>query len=218
MISTLLQKLLGGEYLCPIAHRAEFEQLQDAGTREDVETWLEKLDMRLARIRDNGAFFMAPNIITPSAVGRVRDDLARFRDVYGPIVLMLNLIRQAKSEGLSFSPGEYVQLAELETSISESSTLETQLRALYGVIRDSRRDDTNRVYLKKLLEHLRKDGFAVVANAQTENYQFTGKIDQVHVVLEFISEYEPIMASDAERQVEEGQSLDLLDSAGATDE
>lgn len=215
MISSVLQKLLAGEYICQIAHRPEYEALQEAGVSAEVDAWLGRLDMRLARLRDNGAFFMAPNLVTPATVGRVRDELGRFRDVYGPIVLMLNLIRQAKSEGLTFSAGEYVQLAELETSVSESTSLETQLRALYGVIRDSKREDTNRTYLKKLLEHLRKDGFVVLANAQTEVYQFTGKIDQVHVVLEFISEYEPIMSSDVDHQVEAGQTLDLMDSSGA---
>lgn len=209
MQATVLQQLLAGEFICPIAFAPEYEQLQDEGLRAEVETWLDKLHMRLSRLGDDGAFFMAPAQLQPAQLNRVKDELLRFRDVYGPWIRMLNLIRQAK-EGFNCVMGDYLQVAELETAINESATLETQLRSLHGVITNVAARHSNREFLKRLLEHLKSDGLLIVVNPQSETYQVTGKIDQLHAVLEFIAEHEAVITSAADDQRQEAETLDLL--------
>ena len=209
MQAPVLNKLLAGEFICPIAFNQEYEQLQDDGFRSKVEVWLGSLNMRLARLGEDGAFFMAPAQLQSTQLTRVKDELLRFRDVYGPWIRMLNLIRQAK-EGFDCVVGDYVQLAELETAINESSTLESQLRNLHGVISNVAARNSNRDFLKRLLEHLKSDGLLVMVNPQTETYRVTGKIDQVHAVLEFIAEHEAVITPPVDDQPQESESLDLL--------
>ena len=164
---------------------------------------------RPARLGEGGAFFVAPMQIMAPHIAKVRDDLKAFRDTYGPMVSMLNLIRISK-EGFTCSPGDFVQLAEIERGINESSTLEMQLRALVGVISGSSLKNTNRDFLKRMLEHLKSAGYLVISNPQNETYRVTGRIDHLHAVLEFIAEQQPVIAESPE---EAAQTEDLVTKA-----
>lgn len=211
MIAQVLRRLLDGKYLCPVAFRAEYDQLCDENVQQEVDTWLGKIDMRLARLGEDGAFFMAPRKMGMTEAGRIRDDFAKFRDVYGPAVLMLNLIRQAK-DAFMCRMGDSIQLAELMAALGESATLETQLRSMHGVVSGSAMRQNNREFLKRLLEHLRGDGYLVVANEQTETYEVTGKIDQLSAALQFIAEQEAIVGDDAEDRLDDAEGHDLFNS------
>jgi len=201
MNATTLLRLLEGQYLCAIRYKAEYEDLLDDVVSEEVNTWLEKIDMRLSRISKDGAFFMAPNLIRLSDMTRVKEELRRFRDVYGPAVAMLDLIRQSKSESITLSPGENLQLAEMEASVIESASLENHLRAMAGVVKGYNLRHSIRENLKHLFEHLRDDGYVVLANAQTDVYQITGKIEQLYAVIEFIAENESIISHRVEDEI-----------------
>lgn len=209
MHSQTLNALLAGQFICPIAFEQEYEDLQDLATRDEVEQWLTKIDRRLARLGEDGAFFVAPMQIMAPHAAKVREDLKAFRDTYGPMVSMLNLIRVSK-DGFTCSPGDFVQLAEIERGINESPTLEMQLRALVGVISGSSLKNTNRDFLKRMLEHLKSVGYLVLSNPQNETYRVTGKIDHLHAVLEFIAEQQPVIAESPEGEV---QTEDLVTKA-----
>jgi hypothetical protein len=204
-----LTDLLAGHFICPIAFEQAFEDLQDPASREEVERWLAQIDRRLARLGEDGAFFVAPSQILAQHTTKVRADLKEFRDTYGPMVSMLNLIRVSK-DNFTCSPGDYVQLADIERGINESPTLESQLRSLVGVISGSSLKNTNRDFLKRMLEHLRYSGYLVLANPQNETYRVTGKIDHLHAVLEFIAEQQPVIANGPEV---EGKTGDLVTQA-----
>lgn len=210
MYATTLNLLLEGAYICPVAFAQAYEQLDDPAVAGEIDETLGRLNMRLARVNEDGAFFMAPAVLQAQHTARVREELLRFRDVYGPAVRMLNLMRLAKDD-LGLRMGETVQLAELEQAINNSSSLESQLRGLHGVVSGTVARNSNRDFLKKLLENLRWDGFLVLSNAQTETYRVTGKIEQIHSVLEFIAEQVSITVED--KIVEPGDDLDLKRSS-----
>ena len=143
--------------------------------------------MRLARVGDDGPFFMAPQSMSTDDNARIRDEFLRFRDVYGPAIRMLQIIRTANDE-FSLNPGEYIQHAELSQKINEVAALAEQLRSMVGVIRETDARYTNAELVKRLLEHLRKDGYLVIVDAATEMYRSTGKVMQLTQVLRFLAE------------------------------
>ena len=126
MKSQTLQSLLDGQYICEFAFPVEFSYLTDNDHAAWVNEWLSALDMRLARVCDDGAFFMAPIEMQRSDTARIRDEFLRFRNVYGPFVRMLQIIRSAKDD-FTLQPGEYLQHAELVQSINENASLSVQL-------------------------------------------------------------------------------------------
>jgi len=213
MNARVLKLLLAGEYICPVRYRMEFELLGDTAEREEVDAWLLSLGMRLARLGDEGAFFLAHDHIGQKEITQVKNELLKFRDEYGPAVLLLDFIRQADAGRVQLSPGEYVVLYQLEAAVSQSSMLETQLKGLLGVITNAAMRNTNHENLRRLMDHLARDGYVVLANKDTGAYQVTGKIEQLYAVLQFLDESKVVPDSEVDDR-EEVQE-DLIDSANA---
>lgn len=210
-----LKLLLAGEYICPVRYRDEFSLLEDADEREAVNTWLESLNMRLARLGEEGAFFMAPAYIGPKDITQVKNELLKFRDEYGPAVQLLDFIRQTDAGRLQLCPGEYIALYELETAVSHSTMLETHLKSLLGVISSASQRNTHHENLRRLLEQLVKDGYAILANKDSGTYQITGKIEQLYSVLQFLDENKVIPDSEVDDREADDATGDLVDDAQA---
>jgi len=213
MNARVLKLLLAGEYICPVRYRMEFELLGDTSEREEVDAWLLSLGMRLARVGDEGAFFLAHDHIGQKEITQVKNELLKFRDEYGPAVLLLDFIRQADAGRVQLSPGEYIVLYQLEAAVSQSSMLETQLKGLLSVITNAAMRNTNHENLRRLLDHLARDGYVVLANKDTGAYQVTGKIEQLYAVLQFLDENKVVPDSEVDDR-EEVQD-DLVDEANA---
>lgn len=209
----VLRLLTQGQFICPVAFESEYLWLCESQHRADVNQWLERIDMRLARTHDDGAFFTAPLTLQSADTIRVRDSLKQFRDTYGPMVRMFNLVRESKPE-FGCASGDFVQLAEIEQAVNESPILEGQLRSMVPVISKSSQRFSNREVLKRMLETMREAGYLVLANAQNETYRVTGRIDHLHAVLEFIIEQEPIVAQTILDGNQDPQTTaDLVDEA-----
>jgi len=213
MNARLLKLLLAGEYICPVRYRMEFELLGDTSEREEVDAWLLSLGMRLARLGDEGAFFLAHDHIGQKEITQIKNELLKFRDEYGPAVLLLDFIRQADAGRVQLSPGEYIVLYQLEAAVSQSSMLETQLKGLLSVITNAAMRNTNHENLRRLLDHLARDGYVVLANKDTGAYQVTGKIEQLYAVLQFLDENKVV--PDTEVDDREEVQEDLVDEANA---
>lgn len=205
--------MLAGEYICPVRYRNEYELLQHLQAQQDTQAWLLSANMRLARLGEEGAFFMAPDVIGSADVARIRHELKEFRDTYGPAVLLLDFIRQSDVGGKLLVPGEYVVLHELERAVSQSSVLETQLKGLVNVISNAAMRNSNHENVRRLLEHLLRDGYVILANKENSAYQVTGKIDQLYAVLQFLDEHKVVSDQEIDDLDESGQG-DLLGSDG----
>jgi hypothetical protein len=216
MNAKVLKLLLAGEYICSVRYRTEFDLLEDTVEREEVGAWLLSLGMRLARLGDEGAFFLAHDYIAQKDLIQVKNELLKFRDEYGPAVLLLDFIRQADAERVQLSPGEYIVLYQLESAVSQSSMLETQLKGLLGVITSAAMRSTNHENLRRLLDHLARDGYVVLANKDTGAYQVTGKIDQLYAVLQFLDEHKVVADTEVDDLVEVQE--DLVDAANDASE
>ena len=203
--------ILEGAYICNVAYPREYEYLLEAGNAEKVDAWLGEIDMQLTRIGPEGAFVMTPRNVTPAETTRIKEDFARFRDVYGPAVRMLQMIRTGRDD-FRLTPGEFLQLAELNQAVNESATIESQLRAMQSVIRDGSARLKNSELLKRMLDHLTRDGYLVVVNANTEVYQTTGKIAQLSAVLTFLAENSDIAGTGPEDSVGESDEAGLFES------
>lgn len=211
MNAKALKLLLAGEYICPIRYRDEFDAINSPSDSEEVDSWLMGMGMRLARIGDEGAFFMAPDFIGPKELMQMKAEFLKFRDEYGPAVVLLDFIRQVKSDTLHLSPGEYVQLYDLDAAVAQSSTIEVQLKGLIGLIHNGAQRNSNHENLIRLMAHLCKDGYLMLANKDTGAYQVTGKIEQLYAVLQFLDEHQVIPYSEIDDRSDPQD--DLVDDA-----
>lgn len=188
MSAHLNKLLLAGEYVCNVRYPAEFASMQDTETCTKVTEFLGQMDMRLARIGAEGAFFMAPNFIGLKDQAQIKSDVAKFRDVYGPQVLMIEYIRSCSGGALTLVPGEFIAMWDLEEAVSTSTMMAAKLRSLVSVIHKAATRNGDRENLQRLIDHLVKDGYLVLSSKEQSSYQVTGKIDQLHAVLAFLDE------------------------------
>jgi hypothetical protein len=200
-----LELLLKGEYVCEYAFPDAWRSLENVADREAVNAWLGRLGMRLARVGDTGAFFMAPETVTEKVSTRLRAELRDFRDTYGPALKMLDFIRQSNGEMALCAPGERIQLVGLEGQVTNSTTLAAQLQDLVQTtIHAASTRFTVRENLRKLMDHLASDGYAILADRATETYQVTGKVEQLYAVLTFLDENKVIDDQEVHDQLELG--------------
>lgn len=202
--------LLKGSYICQYAYPEEYTYLCEPGNADAVNAWLSDIDMRLSRLADDGAFVMTHTVLRPSETTRVRDDMARFRDVYGPYVRMLQFIRSG-TDSFTLQPGQFVQLAELHQAVNESATLEEQLKSLRGIVHNASARLTNGEMLKRLLGHLKQDGYLILYNEGQELYQTTGKVTQLSQILTFIAENSDIVGRETDVVPDDDQAAGLFD-------
>ncbi len=206
--------LLDGKYLCEFRYPDEYSLLaSDESERTAVDLWLADINMRLARLGEDGAFFMAPRLISPPELVRIRDDFTKFRDVYGPLVQMLDMIRNAQ-DNFSLQAGDYIQLAELEQSVNGSATLESQLHS-FEISGTSKRHSNNEL-LKRMLENLSKDGYLILSNPERMVYRATGKLQQLAIALEYMAERAGLINNEHDSDNEEQH--ELLDELYSDDE
>ena len=216
MRAQVYNRLLAGEYICHIRYPSEFNFLEDQQERECTEAWLEQMDKRLARLGREGAFFMAPTFLGSGDQARIRAELLAFRDVYGPAVQMLDFIRQSASGFAYLSPGEIIALYELQTAVAQSTMLENQLKALGRLISGASMHLSNHDNLKRMMEHLAKDGYVLLTNKDAGIYQVTGKIDQLYAVLQFLDENKVIPDTEVDDREDDHDGAvagDLVDTA-----
>lgn len=179
--------LLQGQYICQFRYPNEFEILQQFEVRESVDAWLGGIGKRLACLGEDGAYFMAPLLIHTEDVRQLKTEFQNFRDVYGPAIEMLDLIRQTDVMKINLIPGEYIHLYALEQAVANSTTLEMQLKSRLDVIDRASQTYTVRENLRRLVEHLCKDGYLVRPVKDQDTYRVTGKVDQLYAVLEYLS-------------------------------
>ncbi|HUD33457.1 MAG TPA: hypothetical protein VMR43_10655 [Variovorax sp.] len=188
MSATLNQLLMAGEYVCAVRYPHEFSLLSDPVEAAAAQAFLDQMDMRLARLGDEGAFFMAPNFISAKDQAQIKTDLLNFRDVYGPAVLLLEYIRTSLSGTATLMPGDLITVHELEEAVNQSTMIEAQLRTLTAITYKAATRNSNRENLQRVMEHLAKDGYVTLASKERSSYYVTGKIEQLHNVLAYLSE------------------------------
>jgi hypothetical protein len=215
MNARILRLLLEGAYICQHRYRDEFTLLEDQDEQQEVDDWLAKLDKRLARLGESGAFFMAPAFLGPRDVAQIKTELLKFRDEYGPAVLQLDFIRQTNASSILLSPGELIALFDLDSAVSQSTMLEAQLKALQGVVSGASQRQSNHENLRRLMEHLAKDGYVTLVNKDSGVYQVTGRIDQLYAVLQFLDENKVIPDAEVDDRDADEAELDLVDAARA---
>jgi hypothetical protein len=112
-LASTLKSLLAGEFICPVAHPASYDMLIEEEHRAATEAWVGLLGLRLVRLSEEGAFFLAPEVADAEARSAVRDSLRNVRATLSPVVPVLEAIRQAQGQDAHLQPGLTLWESEL---------------------------------------------------------------------------------------------------------
>lgn len=181
-ISTALKRLADGKFICPVAYPEEFDLLCEESGRAAAEAWLDQVGLRLARLGDEGAFFMAYAIADHEMRLAVREELRTVRSRLHLVVPVLEAIRQAQGQDPRLQPGDTIWESEISERVRQNAGLEQQvmeLRELPG----TRTGESANDRVRRMLDYLQKEGYAVLAHPSRHGYQITGKIEYLYGLL-----------------------------------
>lgn len=185
-LESALKRLSEGAYVCESRFPNEYDTLQQPEHKQAAEQWLETVGYRLARLSDDGAFFMAHAVVSTEMRASLREEMKHVRTKLEPIVGFLETIRLAQGRQPMIHPNDVIWESEIMESVRSSSVLERRLIEMRE-ISGSRVTDSAVDRLRRILAHMEKDGYIVETNAALKGYTVTGKIEYLYQLLQFIA-------------------------------
>jgi len=185
-LASTLKALLTGEFICPVAYPASYDLLLDEEHCAAAEAWVAQLGLRLVRLSEEGAFFLAPEVADGDARAAIRDSLRNVRATLSPVVPVLEAIRQAQGQDAHLQPGLTLWESELAERVRLTPALEQQVMEL--TMPGMRLDATSNDRISRMLEFLVKERYAVPVPNDSRGYRLTGKVEFLYAVLEVIAE------------------------------
>lgn len=195
-LESALKCLAQGKFVCEVQYPDEYATLQDPHSRVEVERWLETIGYRLARLHDEGAFFMAYAIPTLELRTRLREEMRTIRSRLEPIVGFMETLRQAQGSNPQLHAGDMLWESEISEAIRNSSLLQNRIADLKD-ISGVRVGDSHPDRVKRMLQQMVQDGYLIETNPTNKGYQITGKIDYLYQLIAFIGENTPHLSDES---------------------
>lgn len=213
-LESALKQLAKGTFVCPIQYPEEFEALSSAEGRSGAEAWLKAIGYRLARLSDEGAFFMAHDVPTSEMRSRLRDELKTIRNRLEPYVGFLETLRRAQGSNPQLHAGDVVWLTEVSEAIRRSSFLERRLADMRELADGRVSDGGATVHrVQRMFNILVEEGYLYETNSASKGYTFTGKMDYLYQLIAFIAENTPHLSDDqVVDQMDPQARLDMADA------
>lgn len=195
-LEAALKRLAEGCFVCAIHYPEEFAVLQEAEGRRQAEAWLSAIGYRLARLDDEGAFFMAHAVVTAELRARLRDELRTVRSRLEPVVGFMETLRQAQGRHPQIHAGDMLWESEISEAVRGSALLERRLLEMRE-IGGARGSDSAIDRVRRMLAQLQNEGYLVETNPTNKGYRVTGKIDYLYQLIGFIAENTTQLADEA---------------------
>ena len=186
-LETALKRLAEGRFVCEMRYPEEFAVLQEAEGRRRADAWLSAIGYRLARLSEDGAFFMAHAVVTPALRLRLRDELRAVRGKLEPVVGFMETLRQSQGRSPHIHAGDMLWESEISEAVRASPLLERRLLDMRE-IGGARVSDSAIDRVRRMLAHLQNEGYIVETNPTSKGYQVTGKMDYLYQLIGFIAD------------------------------
>lgn len=207
-LETALKRLAEGRFVCEMRYPEEFAVLQEAEGRRRADAWLSAIGYRLARLSEDGAFFMAHAVVTPALRLRLRDELRAVRGKLEPVVGFMETLRQSQGRSPHIHAGDMLWESEISEAVRASPLLERRLLDMRE-IGGARVSDSAIDRVRRMLAHLQNEGYIVETNPTSKGYQVTGKMDYLYQLIGFIA--------DNTAQLSDDDMVDRIDTQARLD-
>lgn len=180
-IESALKHLAKGDFICTVHFPDEYEALEDPVGRKKATDWLQAIGYRLARLSDEGAFFMAYEVPTLEMRNRFREELRTIRNRLEPYVGFMETLRQAQGRNPQIHAGDVVWLTEIGEQIRNSAMLDHRLSDMRELA-DARVAEGGATIhrVQSMFNLLEKEGYLVETNITSKGYTFTGKVEYLY--------------------------------------
>jgi hypothetical protein len=207
MFKSIIPVLLSGEFVCPVSHHEEHSYLMDNANQNAVNEFLGRIGFRLTKTRHGAAFFATHLEVGGKEERKDAKELfTHIKHTLRPIVSFMEMVMRAMQSDEILAAGAVIESNKLMAAIDTNPSFRNDLQSLATQLKGISADGTDRGRLEKVLRRFKDDGYLVLANAEREIYQVTGKIEFILEVIEFLMEHEGI-ADDEEPELPDQGSI-----------
>lgn len=196
----LLERLLAGEFVCPISDESGYRHLADEETREAIDAYLRPLNRRLASSEDGSVYFLAWRQLNDSARDQLSRQLGDTLNSLLPLLEWLQLVQEALGRDTLAAPGDVLKPAEFSAKCEDNQSLRERLERLATDSFFGSQSDQLDAQVKQVFKRLKEHGYLLQPHSERQVFVVTGKIDYLVDLVRFIRDEEnlPIEAGSEE--------------------
>ena len=192
----LIERLLGGQFICPVTCPEFYRQLQDDAVIEAVNDYLQPLNRRVVFSADAGVAYLSWCHVTPA----LRDDLGQhIGEVYHSLLPMLEwmlLVQEVLGRDGIVTAGDLLKQAEFVLRCEDNPGLRERLHKL---ARDrffnSSADDVNQ-QLRQIFKRLEEHGYVMRPSRERQVFRVTGKLNYLVELVRFLKDEDNLPIDD----------------------
>lgn len=196
----LLERLLAGEFICPIRDEDAFRHLCDEQTRQSIDHYLRPLNRRLVTNDDQSVFFLGYHELTPSARKQLSEQFAQTIQSLLPVLEWMQLVQETMGRDSALTAGDTLKLQEFVLRTEDNQSLRQRLNQLAADRFFNSQSDALDNQVKLIFRRLKEHGYLIQPHTERQYYIVTAKIDYLIDVIRFIRDEEHLPVDDTPTQ------------------
>lgn len=205
MFEKAMSLLLSGEFVCEVRYSEAYRYLTVESNQKDANAYLTRIGRTLAVTEQGGAWYAAYDRIGQDEKRAIKEEFARIKQKIRFLVEFFVKAMRATERELFYSRGDKIEAHALMAAIDGNPGLRAEFQAMGNVGRGGGTDGKMKGSLDRQLRVLVDEGYLIVANAEREIYQVTGKIEYLTEIVQFLMTTANIAYDIEEEQVTPAQ-------------
>jgi hypothetical protein len=190
LFTSLIEKLLAGQFICRYSDELGFEQLERESYRTQINHYLEKIGRTLATTGNRGTYYAVYTSV--QSTERRQSIRTQFREVVNdlePLSRWLKLVMSALSRDSSIQPGDILRQSDLLNALENSQPLVDDLLILTRVGSFQTKKNLPSEKISVILDKLTEKGY-FTRQPNGMLFTATGKWEYFYEVADFIATHE----------------------------
>lgn len=192
------QKLLQGVFICEYSHPAEFDFLTKPGMSQEVDGFLQKLNLNLSIMGDGTGFYCSYSHPKDN-ITQLKRQFVEITESMRPLVNFLIMVQQSRASDDVIRPGDVLRLAEIQCAVEDAPALALYLDKITAHALFKSASPTVDGKLKQVFKRLVELDYLMLSNPAHQIFLATHKWSLLVEQIRFIDETEHLsLASQAE--------------------
>lgn len=188
MFENAVLALLKGEFVCDQTNSTVFEWLKESHNQKSVDAYLQKIGRRLAKTKNENAFYTAWVVVGTNERTEVRNLFVHVKHTIAPVVSFLEMCMKHSRQDTAPVPGERVNYSSLLVAVSDNVSVQEMLRSFTNMGKEfGSQDASPKGMLDRVILQMIKWGYLIENSKKQNTYVFTGKLDYFYEVLNFLN-------------------------------
>lgn len=195
--SELLERLLAGEFICPIIEPEWVKLLAEESHQQAINDYLQPLNRRLAKAQDSQVYFLSYRHFDDQAREHLQQQFSDTLHSLLPLLDWMSLVQETLGRDGALSAGDTIKLQTLILQTEEHPNLRQRLAALASDRFFNSTAEAVDAQLKQVFKRLKEHGYVRQPHAERQYFEVTGKVDYLIELVRFIRDEERLPVSES---------------------